>query len=227
MSENTSTKDAKTIDLAVTMRGDVNAANLADYVSAVVQEQGREAKTRYGTAVVFLAAVENEKVDEFVKATGFTKGYVSQMRAFARAVEVGLSPHASSEKMRDRWAALMRLGVRSQIRKALNADPFRVADFDAAVREIESGKASKTAETSEGETNTGHDPETSKAESRGEIVTRALDQIDSGLATFAEMLKRDKIVPSERERLDKMLTKIGNTLKRHDAEASKTTSKAA
>jgi hypothetical protein len=227
MSNNTSTKDNQTIDLAVTLRGDVNANNLADYVSAVVAETGREAKTRYGTAVVFLAAVEHDKVEDFVKATGFTKGYVSQLRAFARAVEVGLSPHATSERMRDRWSALMRLGVRSQIRKALNADPFRVADFDNAVREVEDGKASTATETSTGEPNTGHDPETGKAESRGDIVTRALDQIDSGLATFAEMLKRDQIVPSERERLDKMLTKIGNTLKRHDDEVSKATSKAA
>lgn len=137
MSNNTSSTVPVSVDLSVTMLGDITPDNLADYVAAFADSVRTDSKITYGRTVVYMAARdmaddENPFVGkDFAEKVGVSPAYVSTLAGLALAVDRGITPHKEG-KMSERWAALVQ-NMSKDVRTALKAKPFTLKAFDAVL----------------------------------------------------------------------------------------------
>lgn len=214
MSKNTSSQPLATIDLAVTMRGDVTADNLPDYIHAVQAEHARSTKVTYGATVVYMAArdlSENFVAADYAAKVGKSAAYVSTLSGLALAVDRSITPHGS-EIMGKRWSALVQ-NMTKEVRKILRDKESTLKDLDRVLFATADAKkdARKERET-EARTKAAADAKATADTSAESLVVN----LDTALASVAGSW--GKFTPTQFERIDSALDAFKKSRAAYDAE---------
>lgn len=146
MSKNINTPvPTSSVDLSVTMRGDITEANLSDYVDAFAESVRGDGRVTYGRTVVYMAARDfggdSFVAADFAKAVGVSPAYVSTLSGLALAVDRGITPHGSAI-MAKRWAALVQ-NMTKAVRAILRDKKKNLKELDAVLFAVADAKAEK------------------------------------------------------------------------------------